>query len=419
MVDENRSSTGVASGPELTDDWWVSPLNFIEEVRAEWAMPHHVELHDVTLREAEQGRPIIFSVDQRVSLAEKLAEAGIKRLELMPEVSEGHLTSLRRIVAAELPLDVYALCRMDRTAIDQAIDAGATGINLLNASVNPWIVEHVVGWKLEQLLERVVEMAQYVRAQGVKAVVGSGDAFRTPPKFLREYLVKAVEEGGASGVKVNDSFGFAVPEAVTWLVRQVREWIGDTPIQIHVHNDFGLSLASALSAVTAGAEVVDVALNGYGERGGNTPLDEAAVGIEALLGLKTSVDLSRLYSLTRIASDMTGVPVPLNKPITGENLHTLWTGLHANWRMKATAAGRPQAWSPFSPTVVGKPDYQIILGPMSGIRSVQHYMAARGIDLSDAEAAEIRDSIKTEGFRRLAPMTDKELMDLASAVCSR
>jgi len=125
------------------------------------------------------------------------------------------------------------------------------------------------------------------------------------------------------------------------------------------------------------------------------------MGATALLGLDTGLELNRLLDLCELASDVTGTPIPVNKPITGESLHHIWTSLHAAWRSRVTEAGRPEAWTPFAPHVIGRDGYKVDLGPMAGNNLIQMKLLELGLSVPDDDAvSRIRDLVKEEGRTR-------------------
>jgi len=114
-----------------------------------------------------------------------------------------------------------------------------------------------------------------------------------------------------------------LPEGIFYLITRVRETLSAFPrppiIGIHCHNDFGLVLANVFAAVKAGARLIDVTLNGLGERAGNPALVEVAVGLEALYGVDTKLQLGRLYEISRYGEKISALPLPSNKPFVGEH----------------------------------------------------------------------------------------------------
>jgi isopropylmalate/homocitrate/citramalate synthase len=140
--------------------------------------------------------------------------------------------------------------------------------------------------------------------------------------------------------------GAATPELTAWLVRRAHAATG-LPVGIHCHNDFGLVVANTIAGVLAGAEIVDVAVNGLGDRAGNAALEEVVAALTLLYGIDTGIDLASLTALSQRFAAASGRPLPANKPITGPVFtHTLPTHVEA---IQADS----RSIQPFEPELVG------------------------------------------------------------------
>jgi 2-isopropylmalate synthase len=401
--------------PGEAEGWWVSPLNFDDDLRTD-DTPATVEVCDLTLREAEQSAPITFRRDEILRIATALSELGVARMEMMPIVSPEHMAAFRELCARRDRPEMAALTRFRKGDVDVHLEAGADWLEIFTLSLNPWVAEHLMRISTETMIDRMIETMQYGKEGGAKILAWPGDTFRTPLPVLEEFYKRAVEEGGADRVVVADSFGFTIPQAVFKLVRQIRSWV-PVPIEIHCHNDYGLATANTIAAVLAGATSIQLAVNGLGERGGNTSLDEGVMAMEALLGISTGIKLDGLWRVSRIVEDISKVPVGGFKPIMGANLHRLWTGLHVEWRDRARQAGKPTAWTPFLPHVVGKEPNSFDIGPMSGRNALRMRLVELGLDdLSDDELGEVLTRVKYEGNVRTSALDDRELATIVQEV---
>jgi len=119
----------MAKEPWKTDQYFVSPWNYQPEVTAGFSPPAKLEVHDVTLRDGEQQAGVVFTPDEKVRIAEKLAEAGVQRIEAgLPAVSPGDAEAVRRIAAAGLPAKIYAFSRCMVDDVKRALDTGVEAI---------------------------------------------------------------------------------------------------------------------------------------------------------------------------------------------------------------------------------------------------------------------------------------------------
>ncbi|WP_281689757.1 LeuA family protein [Pseudonocardia thermophila] len=374
-------------------------------------------IHDVTLREGEQGYGVILTAKEMVRIAEELIRVGVPRLEMWPILSRENTEALTEISKLSPDLDTYALVRPGfQEDLDLAHRCGAAGVMVFTLSLNDWIAEHALRKNADRIVDEIVEGIALAKSDGFKVVCGPGDAFRTPPARLRRLFSEAVE-AGVDSVSVNDSLGQALPSTFEALTREVRTWVGNrVEIETHCHNDFGMATANTLAGVRGGADVVECAVNGVGERAGNASLEEVAVGAEILLGLDTGLDLTRLLEMCRLASDVMGREVPVNKAVTGMSLHHIWTSLHAAWRDRVSKAGRPEAWTPFVPSVIGRDGYQVDLGPMAGKNLIRMKLLELELSVPEEALGLIRDRVKEEGRVRKAPVPMQEFRRIVEQV---
>lgn len=401
MVDQpRREGPGHEPGK-----WWVPDANRDwEQVNRPPGNEGTVTIHDVTLREGEQGYGVILTAEEMIRIAEELVRVGVPRLEMWPILSKENTRALTEISRLSPDLDTYALVRPGyKEDLELARQCGAAGVIVFTLSLNDWIAKHALRKDADEIVDDIVEGIALAKSEGFKVVCGPGDAFRTPPARLRRLFEEAVE-AGVDSVSVNDSLGQALPSTFEALTREVRSWVGNrVDIETHCHNDFGMATANTLAGIRGGADVVECAINGVGERAGNASLEEVAVGATVLLGLDTGLDLTRLLDLCQLLSDITGRPMPVNKAVTGMSLHHIWTSLHAAWRERVTAAGRPEAWTPFVPSVIGRDGYQVDLGPMAGKNLIRMKLFELGLKVPEEVLSTIRDRVKEEGrVRRTA-----------------
>jgi isopropylmalate/homocitrate/citramalate synthase len=179
--------------------------------------------------------------------------------------------------------------------------------------------------------------------------------------IIPEVFDKALDayvKAGADRICIFDDRGHYTPQTMGHIVKMHRDAAGpDVKLEIHCHDDFGLSLANTLEAVRNGADVVDCVLNGYSHRSGNCALEQIAPALEVLYGVKTGVDLCQLTSLCQLASEVFNVPIPPQRPHVGEAVYA-YGGVHISallqegwfvWEtIKAEAIGQKRhvVWSP-------------------------------------------------------------------------
>lgn len=388
--------------PWRTPRWFCSPHNFEPTIPVP---PHEVALHDITVRDGEECADVAFTVDDKVRIAEALALVGIKRMELFLTVP-GWLEAVRAILRRKLPLELYVTWHPGR--VERVLELGVTQVMV-------WyrILEEHQRYDLKrsraELLAQAASQIADARRAGCQANLFIVEASRAPLDQLKE-TVRIGKEAGATAVTVVDSFGVARPGAVAFLVRQVREWTG-LPVDVHCHNDFGLSTANVLAAYEAGATGLNVAVNGLGYRAGNAALDEVAMALEVLYGVDTGLRLDMLPWLGHVVAEITGIPVDYFKPITGKGAFSV-----EQWKTGAAmeaGGARPVAF-PFEPEIVGRTP-RVVVGKWSDVGAVAKKLTEYGLTASPEQIGQILVGCQRAGIAHRRPLNDDEFLAIALA----
>jgi isopropylmalate/homocitrate/citramalate synthase len=388
--------------PWRTRHWFCSPHNF------DPACPrptHPVELHDITLRDGEESADVAFSCEDKVRIAEALAAAGLRRLELFLIVP-GWLETIRAILARALPLDLYVTWTPGR--VERALDLGVTHVMVWYRVLEEHQRYELRRSRAELVADAADQVAAAVRA-GCHANLFINEATRAPLDHLRA-AVEAAADAGAAAVTIVDSYGVATPAAMAFLVRQVRGWT-TLPIDVHCHNDFGLSVANVLAAYEAGATGLNVSVNALGYRAGNAALDEVVMALEVLYGVRTGIRLDALPVLSSLVAAITGVPVHYFKPISGSGAFSM-----ERWTTAAhlEAAGVRAAAFPFEPEIIGRSP-RVVVGKWSDAGAVVKKLSELGLTASTAAIERILLECQRQGVARHRPLTDDELVAIARA----
>jgi isopropylmalate/homocitrate/citramalate synthase len=201
------------------------------------------------------------------------------------------------------------------------------------------------------------------------------------------------------------------PPAVGFLVSKMREWGGGLDVDVHCHNDFGLSTANVLAAYDAGAVGLNVCVNGVGYRAGNAPLDEVAMALEALYGVETGLRLELLPWLSSLVEEITGIRNGYFKPIVGAGAFSTeeWGGTQ-----KLEDVGeRPLGFS-FEPEVVGRKP-RVVVGKWSDAGAVEKKLTDYGLTATTEQLQKILAECQRAGIARHRPLEDDEVLALATA----
>lgn len=151
--------------PWKTAQWFVSPWNFADEVRATLHFPSQIKIHDITLRDGEQQAGIVFTKDDKIRIAEALAEAGVQRIEAgMAATSPSDAAAIQEIVKRNLGPQVFAFSRCMIEDVKRAVDCGVSGV-VMEIPSSRHIIEYAYQWQLEKVLEsiRVLPLADQRR----------------------------------------------------------------------------------------------------------------------------------------------------------------------------------------------------------------------------------------------------------------
>jgi isopropylmalate/homocitrate/citramalate synthase len=389
----------VPEQPWKTGDYFVSPWNYQPEVLGELSPPARVAVHDVTLRDGEQQAGVEFTADDKVRIAEALAEAGVDRIEAgLPAVSPSDAEAVRRIASAGLPSRIFAFSRCMVSDVELALEAGVEGI-VMEVPSSRHIIELAYRWPYQRALDATIESTRFAHENGLEVVFFPIDSTRADiTEFLD--LIQAIErDGHMDRLALVDTFGVLSPAAASFMVRKVRERI-DKPLETHFHMDFGLGVANTVNAVVEGADTVQVSVTGVGERSGNVPLEETVLALEMLYGIETGIDCSKLYGLSKLVRELAGVPVAHNRSVVGDRIFKVESGIITSWVKNVGSENLLEAF-PFRPEYVGQTGPEIVLGKGSGLDSVLIWLDKCGLGpATDEQTGEILARVKRASLER-------------------
>lgn len=400
------------------DLYFVSPYNYVDEVRKNLKLPEKVIIHDTTLRDGEQQAGIVFRKDEKIKIAIALDEVGVDRIEVaMPAVSQDDFETLKEVAKLGLRAKVMAFARCLKQDVDLALKADVSSIVMeLPSSIH--MIEKAYRWTISKAIERAVEAVEYAKQHGLFVTFFTIDSTRSDIEFLRK-IIGSVHDYMDS-LSLADTLGVMTPFAITYFINLIKTFV-KKPIEIHPHNDFGLAVANALAAVASGASAVHVTVNGIGERAGNASLEETVLALELLLGVKTNVKIEKLYELSKLVERLSGVKLPPHKPVVGETPYATESGIIADWWL-AVKDNDPTIAYPILPRIIGrKEDIEIVLGKKSGRANIVYALKNIGIDpssLSEDTINKILQEVKFHSILKKGPLSLEEFNLIVKRILS-
>ncbi len=385
--------------PFFTAAGWSSPFNYLAEVRSGWVLPARVEIHDVTLRDGEQTARIVFTPEEKLFIARELDALGVASIEPGLPATEEDREVIATLAAMDLDAKVKPLVRVREEDVENAIACGADAI-VLEFGINPYLLKYCYGTTPDELALKVSEYSRRAKEAGLEVEFMGWDVLRIPNlEYLRRFFGEIVENGAIDRLTVSDTFGMAHPAAIGFLFDTLRSWFPETPLGLHVHNDFGLSTGIATAALTAGASSVHSSVNALGERAGNVGTEEISVVLQYLLGIDAGIDLTRLTRVSQIVAEIAKRPVAPNKPIVGDGIFEVESGIvvHVLKQLRESPLGEA-GFSPFSAETVGQAGYAVVAGRGTGHHSVAVLLDELGLSASEEQVAEIARRVKQVGL---------------------
>ncbi len=390
--------------------YWVSPYNFVSDVRGGLDLPPSVQIHDATLRDGEQTPGVVFSVDDKIRIATKLDEVGVERIEAgMPAVSPQDAQAIKEISALGLKSRIFTFARAMKQDIDMALECGAHGVVIEVPIGYPKLVTQF-GWTWEDVFKKSRDVINYANDQGLYTCYFPYDTTRARAEDL-ENLCKAIsQESMPDSIGIVDTMGCATPEAIKYMVRWVKGMTG-LPIEIHTHNDFGMGVATELAAVTAGAEVVHSCGNGLGERTGNAALEELMMGLDLLYGYETGYKLDKLPELGDLLAELSNISIARNKPVLGMGNFIRESGIGIQYVMND-----PLVMFGTHPSLTGRSG-EVVLGKKSGKASIVYKLGELGLgEANDDQVDEMLLKVKQMGIEKRDILSDDEFRSIVDAV---
>jgi 2-isopropylmalate synthase len=386
-------------------------------------MSDKVVVFDTTLRDGEQTAGVCFSARDKVEIARALADMRVDVIEAgFPAASAAERESVAAVAREVRDARICGLARAVPHDVDAAAAAlrGAAGPRI-HVFVNASDVQlaHQLGKDREEVLGMVECAVRRARAATDDVEFSPMDATRADPAFVAD-VARVALAAGATTLNIPDTVGFILPEMLADRLRDLRHRVPELEeavLSFHGQDDLGLATANALAAISAGARQVELAVNGIGERAGNTSFEEVVMALRvhgASLGVHTDVDPGGICAVSALVEERSGVPIPPNKAVVGANAFRHASGIHQDGVLKWR-----ENYEVLDPACIGHPrGSEIVLGKLSGRAGFVARTRALGFELTDFALDDAFDR-----FQRLADVKpvveDADLVTICSAAAQR
>jgi 2-isopropylmalate synthase len=377
-----------------------------------------VIIFDTTLRDGEQCPGATLNVDEKLVIAKQLARLGVDVIEAgFAIASPGDFEAVQKIAQTVGLENGPTICSLAR-AIKADIKAAAEALKpAAHARIHTFIstsdihLEYQLRKSRAEVLAIAEEMVAYAKSFMDDVEFSTMDATRTEPEYLYQVLERAIA-AGATTINIPDTVGYTTPSEFGDLIKGIKANVPNIDqaiISVHGHNDIGLAVANFLEAVKNGARQMECAINGIGERAGNTALEEVVMALHVrrqyfnpFLGRSvdseaplTNIETREIYKTSRLVSSLTGMLIQPNKAIVGANAFAHESGIHQDGILK-----NKLTYEIMDAESIGLVENQIVLGKHSGRNAFRNRLKELGFDLSETDL--------NKAFVRFKDLADKK-----------
>lgn len=361
-----------------------------------------IEIMDTTLRDGEQTNGVSFVPHEKLIIARTLLQdLNVDRIEVASaRVSDGEKEAVKSICrwAKQVgKLDrVEVLGFVDGTlSLDWINDCGCRNINLLCKGSERHCT-YQLKKTLDEHLADIRRSLDYAASLGISVNVYLEDwsnGMKDSPDYVFA-LVEALKDTGIKRFMLPDTLGVLNPMLMTTFMQQMTARFPNLHFDFHAHNDYDLAVANVMAAVHGGCRGIHTAINGLGERAGNAPLSSVQALLKDHFNAHTNICESKLNDASRLVESYSGIAIPANKPIIGENVFTQVAGVHADGDNKKNLY-----CNELLPERFGR-KREYALGKNSGKANILKNLAELGLELTLEQTRRVTDRIIELGDKK-------------------
>jgi homocitrate synthase NifV len=355
---------------------------------------------------------ISFTTDEKLVIAKKLELMGIEQLETFATYNDSDRKTAELLNDATSRMSIMGWNRMVKADIADSIEHGVDAVSI-STDTSDMALEQKLKITRAQQLDKIADCVSFAKGKGVYVCFNAGDATRTSIDYLIEFA-SAGKKAGGDRFRICDTVGVLTPAKSKRLIHSIMSAV-DIDVEFHAHNDYGLAVANALAACEAAAEFKDrklwvsTTVNGLGERAGNVSLEVFVMNLHSHYGIE-KYNTEHILPLCKHVEKASGLGIPLNHPIVGENMFTHKSGIHVDGILK-----NPSLYEAFDPGKLGI-TRKIALGKHSGRASIKHKLDQLGLSASPDAMETMRMEVSRIGEISKKNLTDDEFMAIFQAV---
>lgn len=361
-----------------------------------------IEVMDTTLRDGEQTTGVSFNDAEKLAIARLLIEeVKVDRIEVASaRVSEGELKAVKRLTNWAKQHNclekIEVLGFVDgSTSLDWIEDAGAKVINLLTKGS----LKHLTGQlrkTKEEHLSDIKDVISAAKKRGITVNVYLEDwsnGMLSSPEYV-EFMVDGLSKTSVRRIMLPDTLGILNPDQTYEFCMSMTNKFPEVHFDFHAHNDYDLSVANVYYALKAGIRGIHTTVNGLGERAGNAPLASIIGVMNDHLKVKNTIDESKLTKISGMVETFSGERIPSNKPLTGENVFTQCSGVHADGDSKDNLY-----FNTLMPERFGRVR-RYALGKTSGKANIKKNLEELGIELGPEDMKKVTKRVIELGDKK-------------------
>ena len=370
-------------------------------------MKRHIHIIDTTLRDGEQAPGVVFSLNEKLRIAELLDKAGVPELEIgTPAIGHDEIETMKAIVNTGFKFKTLAWCRAKTEDIDAAYKTKTDAINI-SLPVSS-IHLRAMGKNQKWIKQTMAEMIDYASSRFEYVSIGAQDASRTDISLLID-LTGYAQQLGVKRVRIADTVGCLNPITTTKLFKKLTKHFPDFDFEFHGHDDLGMATANTFCAINAGAKSASVTVNGLGERAGNAALEQVVVALSINGYKKHGINTKIFHELCEFVSFSSNIPIPDNKPIMGSKCLLHESGIHTNLLVKDK-----KTYQIIEAANVGRSELDYIFGKHCGKAGLIFFLESKGYKLTTDNYDKILDQVKKHSSDIKRGLTGHEVITLVS-----